>query len=336
MTGGDTSYAAEIHDGVVYVGGHMRWFNNPFAVRPPRSRWRLSRRNGRARREDGVAVHWNPGRTRGVGLFDYFVTEQGVWAGSDTDRFNNELRARLAFFPFSGGTSVPVNEIGDLPNTVVQLGRTTGYDRHGRSERAVPHQCRRPRADVCRRRAQLGSGHRGQHHHCGRAAVRRRPRRRAWRPRSTTRAVPKGDLDRPPAQLWTTERNDPAGGNEMRVGIPRTCRHTRPGPPVSGQPQHATDDLGERVFDVAARRCDRARRSRPQRHRRTQLRHDALVRRRQRRHRGHPVRQRRQQPTDQRHRDHQPRCHPGRHDRHAGRRHHAGIRRNDGDGRHDP
>ena len=106
MTGGDTSYAAEIHDGVVYVGGHMRWFNNPFAGDRHGAGGVYRSGMGALDVVTGLPFSWNPGRTRGVGLFDYFVTEQGVWAGSDTDRFNNELRARLAFFPFADGSTV--------------------------------------------------------------------------------------------------------------------------------------------------------------------------------------------------------------------------------------
>ncbi len=67
-----------------------------------------------------------PGRDRGVGLFDYHVTEQGIWAGSDTDRWNLELHQKLAFFPWSGGVQVPPSDIGELPNDIFLLGRSSG------------------------------------------------------------------------------------------------------------------------------------------------------------------------------------------------------------------
>ena len=118
----------EIHDGVAYIGGHMRWFNNPYPRSGnPHGAGGVAR-PGMAALDvvTGLPFSWNPTRDRGVGLFDYHVTDQGIWAGSDTDRFNGELRMKLAFFPWNGGTIVPANDIGDLPNDVFQLGRTSG------------------------------------------------------------------------------------------------------------------------------------------------------------------------------------------------------------------
>ena len=114
-TGGDTSYAVEIHAGVAYIGGHMRWANNPSAG--DRAGQGAVPREGMMALdvETGLPFSWNPGRPRGVGLFDYHVTAAGLWAGSDTDRFANELRQRLAFFPWSSGSLVPASQIGALP-----------------------------------------------------------------------------------------------------------------------------------------------------------------------------------------------------------------------------
>ena len=125
-TGGDTSYAVEIHNGVAFIGGHFRWANNPNAGD--------SAGQGAVPREGmaaldvvtGLPFSWSPNRDRGVGLFDYFVSDAGLWAGSDTDRWNNELRQKLAFFPWAGGSLVPASEIGALPNNVFLLGRTAG------------------------------------------------------------------------------------------------------------------------------------------------------------------------------------------------------------------
>ena len=64
-------------------------------------------------------------------------------------------------------------------------------------------------------------------------------------------AVPRGDLDRPPAHLWTTERNDPAGGNPMNWSFPVPA-----GTPIEvrlylANRNNSTDNVGNRIFDVA-------------------------------------------------------------------------------------
>jgi hypothetical protein len=120
-TGGDTTYAVEIARGVVYAGGHMRWVNNPYAGDAAGA--------GAIPREgivaldpiNGLPFSWDPGRTRGVGVFDFFVTDAGLWAGSDTARWGGEQHRKLALFPYAGGTMVDENTIGTLANDVYGL-----------------------------------------------------------------------------------------------------------------------------------------------------------------------------------------------------------------------
>lgn len=119
FTGGDTTYAIEITDKVVYVGGHFRWSNNPFGS--DSADQGAMDRSGIAALDpaNGMPYRWNPGRTRGVGVFDLLATSQGLWMASDTDIAGGETHQKLAMFPLSGGETLPASwNTGTLPGTV--------------------------------------------------------------------------------------------------------------------------------------------------------------------------------------------------------------------------
>ena len=124
-SGGDTTYAVSVTGPAVYIGGHFRWWNNPFAgdaAGPgavPRSG--LAALDPRS----GIPLAWNPGRDRGVGVFDLLPTATGLWFGSDTDQVYEELHRKIAFFPLAGGSTPPMEKLGALPNDVYLVGSPT-------------------------------------------------------------------------------------------------------------------------------------------------------------------------------------------------------------------
>lgn len=123
-TGGDTTYGVEVRDRVVYVGGHQRWQNNPFAGDRPGPG--AMDRPGVAALDpiNGLPYSWNPTRSRGVGLFDFLDTPQGLWAVSDTERFGKAslYRGRVALLPSAGGATIEAMKDHHLPNDVYLAG----------------------------------------------------------------------------------------------------------------------------------------------------------------------------------------------------------------------
>jgi hypothetical protein len=121
-TGGDTLYSVAITGTAVYVGGHQRWHNNPFSGDSPGAG--AVPREGIAALDpvNGLPFTWNPGRSRGVGVFALYSTTQGLWEGCDTERLGGEFHARLGMFPTAGGVTPPQQRIGALPGDLYRLG----------------------------------------------------------------------------------------------------------------------------------------------------------------------------------------------------------------------
>jgi Domain of unknown function (DUF5122) beta-propeller len=126
-TGGDTYWSVSVAGTAIYVGGHERWANNPFAgdsagpgavARPGIAA--LDPRNG-------LPFSWNPTRDRGVGAFALVPTPDGLWVGSDTLHIGNEYHPRIAMLPVAGGVAPPDDSPGTIPGTfeIAPLSGTT-------------------------------------------------------------------------------------------------------------------------------------------------------------------------------------------------------------------
>jgi hypothetical protein len=123
--GGDTFWGVGVTGAAIYVGGHPRWMNNPYRGDNPGPG--AVPREGIAALDpiNGLPFSWNPGRARGVGTFDIVGTPDGLFVGSDTERFAGELRERLAFLPLAGGTTPPPNLTYQLPNDLYRIDTAT-------------------------------------------------------------------------------------------------------------------------------------------------------------------------------------------------------------------
>ena len=125
-SGGDTFTQIKATGAVVYVGGHFRWLNNPFAsdaVGPGAvARTGLAAVDPR----NGLPFSWNPTRARGVGVWEFMTTQAGLWVGHDTNQTGKETRKRIALFPAAGGTTLPAENTGSLPGDVYLLGQPAG------------------------------------------------------------------------------------------------------------------------------------------------------------------------------------------------------------------
>jgi hypothetical protein len=120
-TGGDSLTQVAVTGAAVYVGGHQRWENNTLghdsasASAVPRA--------GIAALDpvNGLPYSWNPGRSRGHGVFAFAGTDDGLYLGSDTTTLAGEHHARLGFFPLAGGTSIPPSTSGTLPGDLYAM-----------------------------------------------------------------------------------------------------------------------------------------------------------------------------------------------------------------------
>jgi chitodextrinase len=125
-SGGDTTWSVGASGAAVYVGGHFRWWNNPYQAD--------SAGPGAVAREgiaalnpvNGLPYSWNPGHERGVGIFALPSTPDGLWAGSDTDHTGGGFHQKLAFYPLEGGAAPPPVVTYQLPGTLYNMDQASG------------------------------------------------------------------------------------------------------------------------------------------------------------------------------------------------------------------
>ena len=130
-SGGDSFIGLAVTDAAVYVGGHQRWMNNPYnngTGKDAQPGIGSVPRPGISALDpvNGLPLSWNPGREpRGIGVFAFLATPEGLWIGSDTDYVAGEYHPKLAFFPAAGGKLLDRPRPAQLPGVIYRTVSST-------------------------------------------------------------------------------------------------------------------------------------------------------------------------------------------------------------------
>ena len=117
-TGGDTLYSVAVTGAAVYVGGHQRWLDNPYG-RDSAGLGAVSRPGiGAIDPVTGQALAWNPTKSRNHGTMVLFATPDGLWVGSDGERFGREDHVGIGFAPLDLSPTPDTNR----PDTFIDSG----------------------------------------------------------------------------------------------------------------------------------------------------------------------------------------------------------------------
>ena len=117
-TGGDTLYSVAITGPAVYVGGHQRWLDNPYGS-DSAGPGAVSRPGiGAIDPVTGRALAWNPTKSRNHGTMELYATPDGLWVGSDGERFGREDHVGIGFVALDAAATPDTTR----PTTVVNSG----------------------------------------------------------------------------------------------------------------------------------------------------------------------------------------------------------------------
>lgn len=122
--GGDTTTAVHITGAAIYIGGHFRWLNDPYAADAagPGS----VGRKGMAALDprNGLPFSFNSGKLPlNWGVNRFVSTAGGLWVGHDGDTLKGEPTGRMGLLPRIGGKVLPDDGTGSLPGDAYLAGR---------------------------------------------------------------------------------------------------------------------------------------------------------------------------------------------------------------------